>query len=204
VAAPFEDLPRLLVDADVVISSTGSPGYVLDRAMTRQAVHLRAGRPLLLIDIAVPRDIDPGAADLEGVRLYDIDDLQILSEGDAAALERDLAWAREIVGQETRNFQEWWDSLDVVPLIALLRTRAEAVRQAEVARTLARLQGQWPEDAEALASHLDGLTQALVKKLLHNPTVFLRESRDPDQQQMVRRLFNLDNLEGGTGRRGRK
>ena len=204
VAAPFEELPRLLVDADVVISSTGSPGYVLDRAMTRRAVHLRAGRPLLLIDIAVPRDIDPGAADLEGVRLYDIDDLQMLSEGDAAALERDLAWAREIVEQETRNFREWWDSLDVVPLIALLRTRAEEVRQAEVARTVARLQGQWPDDAGALARHLDGLTQALVKKLLHNPTVFLRDSRDPDQQQLVRRLFNLDNLEGGTGRRGRK
>jgi glutamyl-tRNA reductase len=204
VAAPFEEIPRLLAEADVVISSTGSPGYVLDRSTIQDAVIHRPERPLLLIDIAVPRDIDPAAADLEWVSLYDIDALQMLSEGDAAAMERDLARAVEIVDQETLGFREWWDSLNVVPLIALLRQRAEEVRREEVAKTVGRLHGQWPEDSQALSEHLDGLTRALVKKLLHDPTVFLRDSRNPAQQQLVRRLFDLDNHNGGPGRRGRK
>ncbi|HZA22742.1 MAG TPA: glutamyl-tRNA reductase, partial [Dehalococcoidia bacterium] len=201
VAAPFDELTQQLNRADVVISSTGSPGYVLDRTTVQDAVQQRQGRPLLLIDIAVPRDIDPSVADLDGVRLYDIDALQSLSEADAASLEKDIAWAEGIVDQETLKFQEWWSSLDVVTLIASVRERAEVIRRAEVAKTLSRLKGQYSDGPEELESYLDAMTTALVKKLLHHPTVALKETRDPAQQQLVRQLFNLD---GGLRRRGRK
>jgi glutamyl-tRNA reductase len=201
VAAPFDELPQQLNQADVVISSTGSPGYVLDRTTVQNAMQRRQERPLLLIDIAVPRDIDPGVSDLDGVQLYDIDALQRISETDAASLEKDIAWAEEIVEQETLKFQEWWSSLDVLTLIASIRERAEGIRRAEVSKTLGKLKGQFPDDPDELGSYLDAMTTALVKKLLHHPTVFLKEARDPAQQQMVRQIFNLD---GGLRRRGRR
>jgi glutamyl-tRNA reductase len=201
VAAPFDELPQQLNQADVVISSTGSPGYVLDRTTVQNAIQQRQGCPLLLIDIAVPRDIDPGVSDLDSVRLYDIDALQRISETDAASLEKDIAWAEEIVEQETLKFQEWWSSLDVLTLIASVRERAEIIRRAEVSKTLSKLKGQFPDDSGELGSYLDAMTTALVKKLLHHPTVFLKEARDPAQQQLVRQIFNLD---GGLRRRGRK
>jgi glutamyl-tRNA reductase len=201
VAAPFDELPQQLSRADVVISSTGSPGYVLDQPTVQNAIQQRQERPLLLIDIAVPRDINPRVSDLDGVQLYDIDDLQKLSEADAASLEKDIAWAEEMVEQETLKFQEWWSSLDVATLIASMRERAEIIRRAEVARTLSRLKDQYPDGADELSSYLDAMTAALVKKLLHHPTVALKEARDPAQQELVRQIFNLD---GGLRRRGRK
>jgi glutamyl-tRNA reductase len=201
VAAPFDELPQQLNQADVVISSTGSPGYVLDRTTVQNAMQRRQERPLLLIDIAVPRDIDPGVSDLDGVQLYDIDALQRISETDAASLEKDIAWAEEIVEQETLKFQEWWSSLDVLTLIASIREHAEGIRRAEVSKTLGKLKGQFPDDLDELGSYLDAMTTALVKKLLHHPTVFLKEARDPAQQQLVRQIFNLD---GGLRRRGRR
>jgi glutamyl-tRNA reductase len=206
VAVPFEELTNQLIDADVVISSTGSPGYMLDRAMVREAVRRRNWRPLLLIDIAVPRDIDPLAGQLEGVQLYDVDDLQIVAEADAEGLQRDIAWAEEIVAEETQKFLDWWEGLDAASLVASIRRRAEKVRQREVARTLNKLKDQWPADGaedelDQLALHLDAMTSALVKKLLHHPTVFLKETRDPAHHELARQLFNVD---GSGRRRGRK
>lgn len=201
VAAPFDELSQQLSHADVVISSTGSPGYVLEQSHVQDSIQHRQERPLLLIDIAVPRDIDPSVAELDGVQLYDIDALQSLSEADAASFQKDIAWAEEVVEQETLKFQEWWESLDVMTLIAEIREHAEEVRQAEVAKTLKRLKGQAANDPEELAGLLDAMTAALVKKLLHHPTIALKESQDPAQQELVRQLFNLD---GGRRGRGRK
>jgi glutamyl-tRNA reductase len=205
-AVPFEELTSQLIDADVVISSTGSPGYVLDRAMVQEAMQYRNGRPLLLIDIAVPRDIDPLAGQLVGVELYDVDDLQMVAETDVEGLQRDIVWAEEIVAEETQKFLDWWEGLDAESLIASIRQRAEKVRQAEVARTLNKLKDQWPADGaepelDQIALHLDAMTSALVKKLLHHPTVFLKETRDPMHQELARQLFNVG---GGGRRRGRK
>ena len=205
-AVPFEELARQLIDADVVISSTGSPGYVLDQAMVQEAMQYRNGRPLLLIDIAVPRDIDPLAGQLPGVELYDIDNLQMVAEADAEGLQRDIAWAEEIVAEETQRFLDWWEGLDAESLIASIRQRAEKVRQAEVARTLNKLKDQGTAKGaepglDQFALHLDAMTSALVKKLLHHPTVFLKDTRDPAHQELARQLFNVD---GGGRRRGRK
>lgn len=206
VAVPFEELPNQLIDSDVVISSTGSPGYVLNWAMVQEAARHRSGRPLLLIDIAVPRDIEPRAGQLEGVQLYDIDDLQMVSEADAEGLQRNIAWAEEIVIEETQKFLGWWEGLDAESLIASIRQRAEKIRQRELARTLNKLNEQWPTDGagyelDQLALYLDAMTSALVKKLLHHPTVFLKETRDPAHQEFARQLFNVD---GSGRRRGRK
>ena len=201
VAVPFDELAAQLSEADVVISSTGSPGYVLDRAAVLAAVQRREQRPLLLIDIAVPRDIDPQAAELDGVQLYDIDALQLVAETDALSLDQAVAQAEAIAAEETAKFLSWWERMDVVPLIAALRGQAEEIRRAEVARTLRNLKKQWPLDwpldedgvgLDQLAPHLEAMTSALVKKLLHGPTRHLKETRDPGQQQVVRQLFNLD------------
>jgi len=200
-AVPFEDLPEQLAVADVVISSTGSPEYVLDQAQVQQAMVNRDQRPLLIIDIAVPRDIDPAVGGLDQVQLYDIDALQMVSESSAAGMQQDVDQAEAMVDERTQEFREWWDSLDVVPLIAAIRQQAEEIRRNEVAKTVGKIKSQWPADPDQIAEYLDAMTSALVKKLLHQPTVFFKENRDPDRRQLARQLFNLD---GGTRRRGQK
>ena len=200
-AVPFEDLPEQLAEADVVISSTGSPEYVLDQAQVQQAMVNRDQRPLLIIDIAVPRDIDPAVGGLDQVQLYDIDALQMVSESSAAGMQQDVDQAEAMVAERTQEFREWWDSLDVVPLIAAIRQQAEEIRRNEVAKTVGKIKSQWPAEPDQIAEYLDAMTSALVKKLLHQPTVFFKENRDPDRRQLARQLFNLD---GGTRRRGQK
>jgi len=209
IAVPIEELSLQLAQADVVISSTGSPGYMLDQLTIREALGQRSGRPLLLIDIAVPRDIDPAVGSLDNVQLYDLDALQLMSEIAPEDLEQDLAWAEGIVEGRTEEFHQWWDSLDVIPLIASIREQAEAIRRAEVARTIGKLKGRMPDDLEELASRLDAMSAALVKKLLHHATVHFKENRGPAQQELARQLFNLAgnpdrNRGGGRQRRGRQ
>jgi glutamyl-tRNA reductase len=204
IAVPIEELSRQLAEADVVISSTGSPGYVLERSAVQAAVGQRNGRPLLLIDLAVPRDIEPTAANLENVRLYDIDDLQLRSEIAPEELQHDLAWAEGIVQRRTEEFHQWWDSLDVVPLIASIRERAEAIRRDEVARTMGKLKGRMPDDPEELARHLDAMTSALVKKLLHRSTIYFKDNRGPGQQELARQIFNIDGDRIGNSDRGKR
>ena len=196
-AAPFDQLPRELEMADVVISSTGSPGHVLDRATVRQAMSQRRGRPVLFIDIAVPRDIDPLVKELDGVQLYDIDSLELVSEAQPEELRQDVARAQGIIAEELGKFVSWWESLDVVPVIAAIRDRADDMRQAEVAKTLQKVKHQWgdalPADClERLTVQLEAMSSALVKKLLHHPTMYLREGRDPERLQLTREMFKLD------------
>ena len=222
VAAPFEQLSQTLVDSDAVISTTASPDYLLRRPEVQEVMARRGGRPLLLIDIAVPRDIEPAVGSLEGVSLRDIDDLRVAPDAANADLEPETVRAEELVAGETATFMDWWESLDTISAIASLREYAENLRQAEVNRTVNRLRRQWAGDAdryglggvpahpepgqgpnldiEALAAHLDAMTSALVKKLLHHPTVFLREAKDPTRQQLIMELFNLDKDGGPHGR----
>ncbi|MSQ07177.1 MAG: glutamyl-tRNA reductase [Dehalococcoidia bacterium] len=207
VAAPWDDRDAQLAAADVVISSTGAPGYVLDRDAVERALQHGNGRPLLLIDIAVPRDIDPAVAGLSQVQLYDIDALQTVAEVSqpGGRLAPGVAQAEAIVSQETATFLAWWRALDSVPVIAALRARAEELRRAEVARTLRHIKNDWqrewppeagPLAAEQLAQRLDAMTQALVNKLLHQPTVRLKDLDAPAQQALARQLFDLDKADG--------
>ena len=223
-AAPFEQLYQTLVESDAVISATAAPDYLLRREPVQEVMAQRGGRPLLLIDIAVPRDIDPAVGLLEGVRLCDIDALRADSAAGNAELARAAAQAEEVVAAETEKFMQWWESLDTISAIAALREYAEKVRRAEVDKTLRRWQREResataaaaapvpdsvpaaenpgvPAELPELAAQLDAMTTALVKKLLHHPTIYLREAKDPARQQLILELFNLDGAERPRGRR---
>ena len=208
-AVPFESLYETIAESDVVISTTASPDYLLQRVEVQGAMAGRNNRPMLLVDIAVPRDIDPNVGLLEGVSLYDIDGLSSTSDAASVGMEPEIALAEELVSEETAAFLDWWESLGAISAIATIREYAETVRRAEVEKTVARLRNRRVEgldlsedpELETLASHLDAMTSALAKKLMHHPTMYLRQGNDPARQQLIRDMFNLD----GTGdRHGRR
>ena len=197
VATPFEKLADALVEADLVISSTGSPGYVVDEAMVADALARRDGEePIMLIDIAVPRDIEPSVGDLERARLYDIDSLAQVAEVSLDGLADEVRKASKLVDAELSRFSEWWHSSDTMELVVGIRRRADVVRRDEVARTL-RMLGE-DEDGD-LAQRLHAMTNALVKKLLHQPTVELRSGDNTTDYRVALRLFGNDD-----GRRSRR
>ncbi len=170
---PFSELTQALGQADIVISATGAQRFVLGPEQVAPALSGRQGRPLVIVDIAVPRDVDPAVGELEGVHLYDIDDLQEVATPQGASL-RELRRAEAIVEEEVARFQEWWQSLDVVPVIAALRQRAEEIRRQELERTLRRL----PSLPEEERKRIEAMTAAIVNKLLHPPIARLKDGAD--------------------------
>lgn len=187
------DLPEVLAEADIVITSTGSPAPVIGPETARRAVRRRRGRPVFFIDIAVPRDVETAVGGLDGCFLYDIDDLSQVVEANRQARQGEAARAERIVAEEVVKFGRWLESLEVVPTIAALNQKAEQIREAELARTLSDLELS-PQEA----AHLDSLTRAVVKKLLHDPIMFLKEGAHAKSSQtrreqlaLVRRLFGL-------------
>ena len=200
VAVPFGEMASALAEADLVISSTGSPGYVVDQAMVSDAMEARTiDAPVMLIDIAVPRDIDPAVADFDNVQLFDIDALSQVAEVSRDGLQGEVGKAGKVVEAELSRFSEWWNSSDTMELVVAMRRRADEVRRAEVTRTL-RFMGE-EEDGE-LAQRLDAMTNALVKKLLHQPTVQLRSGDNTTDYRVARRLFGQDDNDGN--RRSRR
>jgi glutamyl-tRNA reductase len=190
-AAPFESLRAELMKADIVISGTGAPGIVI-RAEDIQAASVgRRGRPLFLIDIAVPRDIDPEAAKLSGVFLYDLDDLKSVAEANLRERQKEAAAAEALVEREVNEFLEWRRSLEVVPVLVELRRRADEIRRAEVEKARKRLGPMTPEQEEAL----EAMTSAIVNKLLHAPTVHLKEiasnGHASEHMGLIRKLLGL-------------
>ena len=189
-ALPFSDLPHALAESDLVISSTGSPGYIVDSQMVAEAAAQRSRpEPILMIDIAVPRDIDPAAGDCQGVRLLDIDALGQAAEVSLDSMGEEIRKASAIVASEVERFVEWWNSSDTMELAVSMRRRAEAIRRDEIAHTL-KLLGEDP-DGE-LAKRLDAMTNALVKKLLHRPTAELRATDGPAILPAALRMFGDD------------
>jgi glutamyl-tRNA reductase len=193
-AAPFESLRGELAAADIVISGTGAPGIVIHREDVAHARKARAGRyrrPLFLIDIAVPRDIDPAVAKMGGVFLYDLDDLRSVSEANLRERQKEAVTAEALVDREVREFLEWQKSLDVVPMLVELRRRGEEIRQAELERARRRLGPLTPEQEAAL----EVATSSIVNKLLHTPTVQLKEiARNGfavEQVALIRKLLGL-------------
>ena len=193
-AVPFESLRAELAAADIVISGTGAPGIVIRREDVEHARAARGGRhqrPLFLIDIAVPRDIDPAARRLAGIFLYDLDDLRSVAEANLRERQKEAAAAEALVDREVRDFLEWQKSLDVVPILVELRQRADQIRRREIERARKRLGGLTPEQEAAL----DAATTAIVNKLLHPPTVHLKEiARNgfaAEQVALIRKLLGL-------------
>ena len=191
--APLEELPGLVEEADIVVSSTGSPDLLVSEALVRRAMLARPERPLFVIDIAVPRDVDPAVGRVPGVHLYDIDQLEMVAEANRQEREAEAVKVEEIVQEEVARFEEWWAAQDVTPTIAAMRLQAEELRETETRRTLQRLPGLSARER----SRVEALSKALVKKLLHGPTQLLRERRDRSYTQAARDLFGLS-LDAGS------
>ena len=187
----FENLNKTLASADIVISSTGAPHTIIQEDLIATAMRERPERSLMLIDIAVPRDIDPGVVNVPRVRLHDIDNLNAHLEHSLAERESEVPHVEAILDEEGNKFMEFLSSLDMLPLIAGLRQQAEAIRQAELNKTLRRL----PDLNEAERARIEALTQALVKKLLDTPTNRLRAQANtpsaPEYANVARTLFGL-------------
>jgi glutamyl-tRNA reductase len=168
---PLERIGDAVQSADIIVSSTSSPEIVLTRAAVSAALPARKGRPLLLIDLAVPRDLDPGINELPDCYVYDIDDLEAVVAETLAGREGEFAKAEAIAVAEAGRFRDWLSSREVVPAITFLRERAEQIRQNELAK--ANWLAELPErDRNAVES----LTSQLVNKLLHEPIVRLKEA----------------------------
>ncbi len=186
-----ERIHEELSAVDVVIASTSAPGLVLEAATVSQALRSRRGRRLLLVDLAVPRDLDPAIGELDGCYLYDIDDLEQIVVETLSLRRREAERAETIVAAEAERFHEWHASLDVVPAIASLRARAEEIREAEL------------QKAESLLGRLDesqrraveAVTAQIVNKLLHLPTVRMKQAAAAADgvlyAETVRHLFGL-------------
>jgi glutamyl-tRNA reductase len=184
-ALPWSSLSLALSDADIVLTGTGSPSPVLTREMVASAVLDRA-RPRLLIDLAVPRDIEPSVADLPGVTLLDIDDIQIDHHDIEGPPKAVLSAVASIIDDEVRRFNEWRQQANTA-IVAKFRQRAEAVRERELARTLARLPNLTDEERQ----RIEGLSRALVNQLLHEPTVQLKDAGDSGLANAAEKLFGL-------------
>jgi glutamyl-tRNA reductase len=186
-ALALDELDRQLVDADVVVSSTSASAWILERPQVERAMRARKGRPLFLIDLSVPRDLDPSIHELDGCYLYDIDDLQAVVAETLASRRREAEQAESIVAEEAERFREWQASLDVVPAIASLRARAEEIRNAELER--AKLSGAERRAAESV-------TAAVLNKLLHLPTIRMKQAAAAADgvvyADAVRHLFGLE------------
>jgi glutamyl-tRNA reductase len=190
-AAPFESLRGEMALADIVISGTGASGFVVQRDDVRAACEQRRRRPLFLIDIAVPRDVDPSARDLPGVFLYDLDDLKVVSEANLRERHKQAAAAEAIVEREVREFLGWQKGLESVPLLVDLRRRAEEIRRAEIEKARGRFGTLTQQQQEAL----DAVTSAIVNKLLHPPTVHIKEAtrngHGAEHVGLIRKLLGL-------------
>jgi glutamyl-tRNA reductase len=191
-AVRFEDMLPRLIEADIVVSSTGSPHQIVGRDDLAEVLEQRDGRPLLVIDIAVPRDIDPAIRDLTGVTLYDMDDLQRQVSQNLGSREAEARRARAIVVEEVQRFAQWRASLDVVPTISALRERGDSI----VEEVLRENSGRWTSLNEEDRERVETLARAVVKRLLHEPTLRLKgasiEGESYVYVQALRELFGLD------------
>ncbi len=190
-AVGLEDVAAVLDGADVVVSSTSSPGFVLTLEALGSALRARRGKPVLFVDLAVPRDVDPSLASIDGCFVYDVDDLEAVVSASLDGRRTEAVAAERIVAAEAERFHAWQASLAVVPAIASLRAQAEDIRAAELSRIEKRL-GRLSESERAM---VDTVTAQIVNKLLHGPTVRMKEAAmTPDgliYAEVVRHLFGL-------------
>ena len=191
-AVRFEELPEQMIEADIVAASTSSPHHVLEREGVAEVMNARPDRPMLLIDLAVPRDIHPSCRELGGVTLYDMDDLQSLVERNASGRQAEAGRAEGVLRAELARFARWLDTQDVTPTIAALRARGDEV----VERVLAENESRWESLSEADRERLRAMARAIASRILHEPTLRLRRSGDDDDAYAkvaaLRELFGLD------------
>ncbi|MGI8595652.1 MAG: glutamyl-tRNA reductase [Solirubrobacteraceae bacterium] len=198
----FDDFPAELEQADIVVAATSSPHAIVGEEELEAVMAAREGRPLLMVDIAVPRDVEPGCAAIEGVSLHDIDDLQAVVARHRSGREAEAVRAEAIVEQEIQRFSQWLGSLEVVPTIQALRGRAGGI----VERVLAENAGRWETMSAADLERIALVARVVASRLLHEPTVRLKDAprdRAHAHMHLLRELFALEEeaREGGEERR---
>lgn len=191
--ASFEDLPEILTDLDILIASTGAPHVLVPLTMVESAMKRRPTRPLIIVDIAVPRDVDAKVANLPGVTLYDLDGLSHQLGDSLERRSREVPLVEEILKEERAAFMHFLTELEILPLIAMLRQRADSIAAREVEKTLRRMPHLTREDQE----QIEAMTRSIVKKILHQPTITLRDRAGmPEAAEfasVTRNLFGLEN-----------
>ncbi len=186
----FENFMQELVHTDIVICSTGAPHYILTKEHMHKIMKQRKNRQMFIIDIAVPRNIDPDINDMDNVYLYDIDDLKGVVDKNTQGRNIEAEKAEKIVETEIEAFLKWQASLSAVPTIVALREKAEAIRKEEVEKTMRKLGELKQEEIQAV----EALTNSIVNKLIHPPTAALKsETEDKDAMvDLIKRLYHLD------------
>jgi glutamyl-tRNA reductase len=192
-AVTFEDMPRELESADIVVTSTGAPHQIVGREELEFVAASRMGRPLVMIDLAVPRDIEPSVRDCPGIALYDMDDLQRAVARNLDAREAEAEEALVLVREEVERFELWLGSLDVVPTISALRRRADEV----VRQVLDENEPRWESLSQADRERVEVMARAVVSRLLHEPTVRLKDRGSYHYLHTLRELFGLDPAPAG-------
>jgi glutamyl-tRNA reductase len=191
-AVGLDELVEQLIDVDIIISSTGAEGLVLFKKDIAPIMRRRRNQPLFFIDIAVPRDLDPEINTLENVYLYDIDDLNNVVEMNKEQRDKEAIKARRIVEEETLKFNRWLTSMEVTPTIVDLRAVAESICQAELAKTLPRLNGISAKERKSI----ERMASSIVGKMLHHPMRYLKTDHGCVEQEeriaQVRTLFQLN------------
>jgi glutamyl-tRNA reductase len=191
-AIRFEEIPDHLNKADIIISSTGAAGYVLEKKDIKAVMRGRRNRPIFFIDIAVPRDIDPKINTLDNTYVYDIDDLQGVIDDNIEERQREAVKAERIIEEAVIQFRHWFESLKVVPTIKALREKVRSMAVEEVKKTMQQLPHLSKDDQKAIERLID----ATVNKILHHPTHYLKsngcQGERPEALDIARKLFDLD------------
>jgi glutamyl-tRNA reductase len=180
-----------MLQADIVISSTGAPHQILSKADFQEIIAQRRNRPIFVIDIAVPRDIDPAANEIDNVYLYDLDDLKGVVQANLRERQREADLAEAMIDREVGQFAEWLASLHVVPTIVAMRKKVEVIREEELQKIFAKLQDLTPEERHAISL----MTGSIVNKILHDPTMELKRQSALKEGHLyvnvLRRLFGI-------------
>ncbi len=190
-AVPFDQFTDHLAEVDIVLTSTGAPNFILGHRQMEEIIKRRKYKPMFLIDIAVPRDIDPKVNDIANAYLYDVDDLQEVVQANLKERKKEAAKAEEIIDQEIGLFHQWLANLDVKPTIVALRQRLEDVRRQELERTFNNLKDLTDKQRKGI----EAMTGALINKILHQPIAVLKKNQDDrggdDYVDALRALFDL-------------
>jgi glutamyl-tRNA reductase len=185
------DLDASLAEVDLLLTGTGASSMLIEHADVARVMQVRDGAPLLVVDVAVPRDVDPTASDLPGVTLLDMDDLRAFAEAGQAERRREVAGVRTMVGEELDRYMGVSSAREVAPLVAALRDQADAVRRAELDRYRAKLGELDERQLEAV----EALTHGIVAKLLHQPTIGLKDAAGtPKGERLAEALRDLFDL----------
>lgn len=190
-AVKYEEMLKEMTHTDIVICSTGAPSYVLKKEDMQKVMKERKQKPVFIIDISVPRNIDPEINDLDNVYLYDVDDLQGVVDANIVERQKEAEKAESIIDEEIEAFQKWISSLDSVPTVVALREKAEGIKREELERLINKL----PELGEKERKAIEYMASAIVNKLIHPPTAALKDNAE-DKDTLIATIKKLYGING--------